>query len=148
MPAPRTTSTRTWRRLGTPVGFALAVLVVLLAPALVSSAGKKPKKTDGPYTLRVAGDYDGKGRAVVLKAAIALTGQVSDESGKEGLLVATGLTLDGAHFHGAGLVMGRPADFAGRLDGYAGDKNFRGARVLVRFRDVEGRTGFIAGVLD
>ncbi|HEX8916788.1 MAG TPA: hypothetical protein VF796_30840 [Humisphaera sp.] len=139
---------RAWRRLGAPAAFALAMVVVLLAPAVVRSAGKKPKKTDGPYTLTVAGDYTGVGRGLVVKRLVTLQGKVADESGTEGMLLATGLSMDGAHFRGTGLVMGRPADFVGRVDGYAGDKDFHGARVLVSFRDIEGRTGRVAGVLD
>ena len=127
-----------------------AVLLPLLAvPAPVDAAGKKPRRTDGPYNVTVGGSCAGRARAVVAGPVLAITAQVTDESsGAEGPLVATDLRIDGSHFRGKGVVFGRAATFAGRLDGYAGDKHFRGARVLCSFTDARGELhGRITGVL-
>lgn len=136
-----------WRPAGRRTLCGLALLLAV-APAVVNAAGKKPKKTDGPYNVTVGGSYTGQGRAVVAGRTILITAQIRNESGEVGLLIGTDLVIDGDHFHGAGLVFGRPATFTGRLDGYAGDKHFRGARVLCSVVDrAGGRTGRVAGVL-
>ena len=132
---------RTW-------GKCVVVLLLAMVPGLVSAAGKKPKKTDGPYTITVGGSYTGRGHAVVAGQLLTIKAQVTDESGSEGLLVGADLKIDGGHFRGTGLVCGRLATFTGRLDGYSDDRHFRGARVLCTFRESTGlRGGRVAGVL-
>lgn len=132
---------RTWAKY-------VIVLVLLLIPGLVNATGKKPKKTDGPYTISVGGSYTGRGHAVVAEQLLTISAEVTDGSGAEGLLVGVDLKIDGSHFKGTGLVCGRPATFTGRLDGYSEDKHFRGARILCSFRETNGsRGGRVAGVL-
>jgi hypothetical protein len=119
-----------------------------LVPTLVDAAGKKPKKTDGPYTITVGGSYSGRGQAQVAGQLLVIQAEVTDESGAKGMLIGADLRIDGGHFRGTGLVFGRPAIFSGRLDGYNGDKHFRGARILCNFKEVAGpRAGRVAGVL-
>jgi hypothetical protein len=130
----------------------LAVRCLLAAalaflPSVASGSGRQPKKTDGPYKLTFGGSCAGRGRAVVLKLAVTVLGEVEDAKGRKGLLVAA-MALDGDHCRGVGTVLGRPATFAGRLDGYAGDKHFRGARLLCSYTDSQGRSGRLAGPLD
>jgi hypothetical protein len=124
------------------------VCVIALGPMLVQGAGKQPKKTNGRYNVSVAGSCTGEGRATVRRGVVGFTANVTDESGNKGTLVGTGFAINGSHFSGPGLVMGRPALFWGRLDGYAGDKHFKGARLLCTYTEVGGdRTGRVAGVL-
>jgi hypothetical protein len=122
-----------------------ASLAVL--PSVVVGAGKKPKKTDGPYTITVGGSCTGGGKATVSKDAITVTADVEDAAGNKGVLKVT-LDVDGGHFQGDGTVFGVAANFFGRLDGYDGDKHFRGARVLCSYTDAQGRSGRFAGTLD
>ena len=124
----------------------LAALLVVL-PSVGLAVGKKPKKTDGPYNIAVGGSCAGGGRATVKKDTITVAADVTDEQGNAGTLSAT-LTVDGDHFEGNGTVLGRSANFFGRLDGYDGDKHFRGARLLCNYTDSQGRSGRLAGPLD
>lgn len=132
----------------------VVILSLVLLPVLAHAdlgrpkKPKKPRKTDGPYTVSVRGSYTGEGRALVAGFAVAITARVTDESGTQGMLVGTDLRMEGGYFQGTGVVCGRPAIFSGRLDGYNGDKHFRGARILCNFKEVAGpRGGRVAGVL-
>jgi hypothetical protein len=116
-------------------------------PSIAFGVGKKPKKTDGPYTLSVGGSVTGAGRASVKKDTITVFADVVDAGGNRGTLEVE-LDVDGDHFQGTGKVLGRAADFFGRLDGYDGDKHFRGARILCSFTDSQNRSGRLAGPLD
>ncbi|MDB5297264.1 MAG: hypothetical protein JWO31_3247 [Phycisphaerales bacterium] len=127
-------------------GRCLLAAALALAPTGLWAAGKQPKKTDGPYGLTIRGSCTGQGSASVKKGTITLSGQVRGHDGRTGS-VAADLTLDGDHFDGTGTVLDRPANFFGRLDGYDGDKHFRGARILCSYTDSEGRSGRIAGSL-
>jgi hypothetical protein len=139
-PAPRRGRPRLTARLALVVG--LAAL-----PVIGLGVGKKPKKTDGPYNIAVGGSCLGAGRATVKKDTITVSADVEDPFGNRGTLSVT-LTVDGDHFEGDGTVLGRAANFFGRLDGYDGDKHFRGARLLCSFTDSRGRSGRLAGPLD
>lgn len=141
---PSRNSTRTTRAF---VRFGL-VVVLAVAPAVVYAKGKKPKKTDGPYNVSIRGSYTGEGRAEVNGNKVSINAQVKDEYGADGALVGGNLKIDGDHFEGAGTVFGRSVTITGRLDGYDGDKHFRGARILCNFVETSGqRAGRIAGVL-
>jgi hypothetical protein len=144
IPATSSPARRTCGRLAARCLLAAALAAL---PSIAHGVGKKPKKTDGPYTLTVGGSCAGAGRATVKKDTISVTADVVDESGSRGTLSAT-LDVDGDHFEGNGTVLGVAADFFGRLDGYDGDKHFRGARILCSFTDARGRSGRLAGPLD
>jgi hypothetical protein len=128
------------------IGCCLLAASLLAVTPVVYAVGKKPKKTDGPYTITIGGSCTGSGRATVKKTTITIRAQVQDAQGNKGPLVAT-LVIDGDHFQGVGTVVDSPATFFGRLDGYDGDKTFRGARLLCSYTDSKGHSGRIAGPL-
>jgi hypothetical protein len=134
------------RRLATRGLLAASLLVLpsLVLPSVVHGVGKQPKKTDGLYAVFVNGSCTGRGTATVLKKVIAVVATAEDARGVKGLVVAT-LVLDGDHFRGVGTVIDRPATFFGRLDGYDGDKHFRGARLLCNYTDARGHSGRVVG---
>src|SRR6476661_8277210 len=55
---------------------AAVVAAVALVPAILSGAGKQPKKTDGGYTVTVGGYYEGSGTATVSPDRIRIRAQV------------------------------------------------------------------------
>ena len=120
----------------------------LLAPGTLRASGKQPKKTNGQYAVTVAGYYTGTGTADIKNKKIMIKATVRvDDSGPPVDLVAPDLELDGDHFAGAANAQGAKLQLKGRLDGYAGDKDFRGARLLCTYTDEAGHAGRIAGVL-
>lgn len=123
------------------------VVLFLTTPAVVWAVGRQPTRTDGTYQISVGAVCTGRGHAVVGGGRILLQANVKDRAGTSGVLVAPAMVLDGDHFQGTGTVMGRPATFIGRLDGYDQDKKFRGARLLCSFTDSAGHSGRVAGVL-
>lgn len=135
------------RHRGRIVACCVVACALVVLPSFVYAVGKKPKKTNGPYNILVGGSCAGAGRAIVKKDTITVTADVEDDGGNKGTLAAT-LTVDGDHFQGDGSVLGRAANFFGRLDGYDGDKHFRGARILCNYTDAAGRSGRMAGPLD
>lgn len=128
--------------------FALAALLAL-GPAVVHAKGKQPKKTDGVYKATVAGYYTGTGTATVSSKTITVTVKVTDANGNKGQFNAANMKLSGAHFRGVGKVMGQTVKITGRLDGYADEKGFRGARLLGSYTDAAGKkAGRLAGVIE
>jgi hypothetical protein len=128
------------------VGTAVAALA--LSSAVLSGAGKQPKKTDGDYTVTVGGYYEGSGTASVSPSQIKISAQVvvaGSKSDRKMKLNAPSLTLDGDHFSGTANVQGDKLKIVGRLDGYAGDPDFHGARLLLTYTDSAGHSGRIAG---
>ena len=124
---------------------------VALGPAILSGAGKQPKKTDGGYTVTVGGYYEGSGTASVSPGRIAISATVNiagSATGRDLKLNAPNLTLDGDHFTGTANVQGNKLDIRGRLDGYAGDPDFHGARLLLTYTDAAGHSGRIAGTFE
>ena len=124
------------------------VAAVALGPAFLSGAGKQPKKTDGRYTVTVGGYYEGSGTATVsperirIRATVVIAGSPADRKLN---LNAANLTLDGDHFSGTANVQGNKLTIRGRLDGYADDPDFHGARLLLTYTDSAGHSGRIAG---
>src|SRR5689334_22975406 len=124
------------------------VAALALGTGMLSGAGKQPKKTDGGYTVTVAGYYEGAGTADVSPDRIKISAQVVIAGGKSDRkmkLNAPNLTLDGDHFSGTGNVQGDKLTIVGRLDGYADDPDFHGARLLLTYTDSAGHSGRIAG---
>src|SRR4051794_32142153 len=84
------------------------VIMVLLGAALVfapvsdakTRAKSKPRKSDGSYTLTVAGFYTGTGKAVVTSGSVALSLSVTKESGGRTSTVALTMPLAGNRFSG------------------------------------------------
>lgn len=126
----------------------LLIVPLLLVSPTVRGVGKQPPRTNGPYPVVVRGSCEGEGRAVVAAGKIHIHAVVTDEAGNRGALTANNLTLSGPHFEGRGMVMGKKATFTGRLDGYDGDKHFKGARLLCNYTDATGRSGRVAGTLE
>ncbi|HTK76633.1 MAG TPA: hypothetical protein VL371_15305 [Gemmataceae bacterium] len=122
---------------------------IALGPSLLTGAGKQPKKTDGGYTVTVSGYYEGSGTADVSPGGIHINADVvvAGSGGRKLNLVAPNLTLDGDHFSGTANVQGNKLNVRGRLDGYAGDPDFHGARLLLTYTDSSGHSGRIAGTL-
>lgn len=119
-----------------------------LAPALLYAAGKQPKKTDGQYRVTVAGAYRGNGTVEVKNKKVNINAKMRAEGEAEADFVCPNLALDGDHFEGSGTFKGLNFIVRGRLDGYDGDKTFRGARVLCTYTDGAGHSGRIVGVLE
>ena len=120
---------------------------IALGPAFLVGAGKQPKKTDGGYTVTVGGYYEGSGTADVNPGQIRINADVvvAGGNGRKLNMVAPNLTLDGDHFSGTANVQGNKLTIRGRLDGYAGDPDFHGARLLLTYTDAAGHSGRIAG---
>jgi hypothetical protein len=124
------------------------VAAVALVPAILSGAGRQPRKTDGGYTVTVGGYYEGSGTARVspdrirIRAQVVVAGSPADRKLN---LNAPNLTLDGDHFSGTANVQGNRLTIHGRLDGYADDPDFHGARLLLTYTDSAGHAGRIAG---
>jgi hypothetical protein len=132
------------------INFALISTLLALAavgPVLLNAAGKQPKKTDGGYRVTVGGFYTGTGTADVRNKKVTIRAEVRSAGGGTGTLNCPNLKLDGDHFSGTGNLQGTKLTVRGRLDGYADDPDFRGARILCTYTDDAGNTGRIAGVL-
>jgi len=114
---------------------------------MLSGAGKQPKKTDGGYAVTVGGYYEGSGTADVSPDRIRINADVvvAGSDGRKLNMVAPNLTLDGDHFSGTANVQGNKLTIRGRLDGYADDPDFHGARLLLTYTDSAGHSGRIAG---
>jgi len=124
---------------------------IALGPTLLSGAGKQPKKTDGGYTVTVGGYYEGSGTATVSPGRIRIRAQVvvaGSPADRKLNLNAPNLTLDGDHFTGTANVQGNKLTIRGRLDGYADDPDFHGARLLLTYVDSAGHSGRIAGTFN
>jgi len=130
------------------LGQALLTGLLVCLPMFVKAIGVQPHNTNGRYTVEVRGSCQGVGEAVVAGGRIQIQVNVRDKTGTQGSLVVAAMELSGPNFRGDGMVMGRKAAFIGRLDGYGGDKHFKGARLLCSFTDEAGRSGRIAGVID
>jgi hypothetical protein len=133
-------------------GAAVAAAVLLLisvGSAIVGAKGKQPHKTDGTYEVSIGGYYAGTGTIGVASRAVSIAGKVTPRDMPDSTLdlSAPGLPLDGDHFEGTGTVGGKAVRVQGRLDGYAKEKHFKGARVLASYIDESGRRGRIAGTL-
>lgn len=129
--------------------FCSLVAVLLCGVGGVSSltgAGLQPKKTDGQYAITVGGYFQGSGTATVSSTRVRFRARVRNEAGRSSNF-ATFLRLDGDHFEGTANVAGTTFTFRGRLDGYAAERNFRGARILCNYTDGNGNVGKVAGVL-
>jgi hypothetical protein len=130
-------------------------VLAAVAPALLSADSEK--KVLGDYSVRVGGYYAGEGEATANEAGVFIRARVHREGSPNATvtLVAPNLKLDGAHFSGTGRIGGKPFKFAGRLDGYSGDKTFKGARILCTYTPdpnnpaspISDQVGRIAGVL-
>src|SRR3954451_15618811 len=116
---------------------ALLALASAVAPAVLRAAGKQPKKTEGTYSVTIGGYYTGIGTITVKNKKLRLDATVhtkADESAKLNF-VAPKLDLDGDHFTGTGNIQGIKVQIRGRLDGYADDPVFHGARCLCSYTD-------------
>jgi len=136
----------------------LAALGVLaaIAPGLLSA--DNPKKVAGDYSVKVGGYYTGDGSATVSDAGVQMVAPVHRDGFPDTLLSlrARNLKLDGNHFSGTGIIDTKSFKFVGRLDGYSGDKTFKGARILCTYTPADGnnpnspnagQVGRVAGVL-
>ena len=104
--------------------------------------------TNGTYITYVGGYLSGTGTSKVGGGAVILTATVTTADGVSTTLSAPSLTLTGDHFAGTGTASGcSPLDIVGRLDGYKGDTNFHGARILAYYTDGNGHNGKIGGVI-
>jgi len=136
----------------------LAALGVLaaVAPGLLSA--DNPKKVAGDYSVKVGGYYTGDGSATVSDAGVQIVAKVHRDGFPDTpvALRASNLKVDGAHFRGTGFIDRKPFKFVGRIDGYSGDKTFKGARILCTYTPAggnnpnspnAGQVGRVAGVL-
>lgn len=136
----------------------LAALGVLaaVAPGLLSA--DNPRKVAGEYSVKVGGYYAGEGSATVSDAGVQIRATVHRDGFPDTpvALRARNLKLDGDHFSGTGVIDTKPFKFVGRLDGYSGDKTFKGARILCTYTPAggnnpnspnAGQVGRVAGVL-
>jgi len=104
--------------------------------------------TDGTYFTYVGGYLSGVGKSRVGRGAVILTASVTTADGVSTTLSAPSLTLTGDHFVGTGTASGcSTLDIVGRLDGYKGDANFHGARILAYYTDGNGHNGKIGGYI-
>lgn len=128
----------------------LAAMFCALGPVTVlHGVGRQPKKTNGAYQVTVAGYYAGTGTLTVRgkKVAIQATVEPADGKGAKLKFIASNLALNGDHFTGTATIQGAQVNIRGRLDGYAGDPVFHGARCLCSYTDGGTHAGQIAGVL-
>src|SRR3954468_15715434 len=94
-------------------------IMVLLGAALVlapvsnakTRAKSKPRKSDGSYTLTVAGYYTGTGRAVVSSGSVGLNLSVARESGGKTSVVGLTMPLTGNRFSGDTTLAGLAVHF-------------------------------------
>lgn len=121
--------------------FILAILGAVLAIAPVSDAKNKakskPRKSDGSYTLTVAGFYSGTGKAVVAGGSVRMTLAVEPEArGGKGATIDLTMPITGNRFTGDSSLAGYAAHFDGRLDAPDDNKErtLRGVRLVCRMR--------------
>ena len=116
----------------------LVVLAITVAPTSNAKSRGKPRKSDGTYTLNVAGFVAGQGSAQVTpNVDVKLTLNVTAVRGGAAGQVSVTLPLNGAgRFQGDGTILGQPAFFEGRLDVPDDDKEraIRGVRLVCRLR--------------
>ena len=96
------------------------ILLILLAAAVVYPAyARNKKRTEvrpNNYTVSIGGYLVGQGKASVTATRLSISGYVTDDRGRKGTFLATNLVVDGLHFTGTGLAMGKPMTLEGRLD--------------------------------
>jgi hypothetical protein len=120
--------------------FILMALGAALVIAPVSDAKNKtrakPRKSDGSYTLTVAGFYSGAGRAVVSGGGVRLTLSVVPESGGKSAAIDFTMPVNGNRFTGDSTLAGNAVHFDGRLDAPDDEKErtIRGVRLVCRMR--------------
>jgi len=110
---------------------------LVLAPVSDARTRSKPRKSDGKYTLTVAGYYDGAGSAVVTSgSSVRLTLNVMQEAGGKSASVDLTMPLTGNRFTGDSTLAGYAVHFDGRLDVPDDDKErtLRGVRLVCRMR--------------
>jgi hypothetical protein len=114
-----------------------------------SPAEQQIPGTTGSYLTYIGGYLSGTGTSKVGGGAVILTAAVTTADGVSTTLSAPNLTLIGDHFSGTGTASGCPTlNIVGRLDGYQGDINFHGARILAYYTDGNGHNGKIGGVIE
>jgi hypothetical protein len=105
--------------------------------------------TTGSYLTYVGGYLAGTGTSKVGGGAVILSVAVTTADGVSTTLSAPSLTLTGDHFAGTATAAGcSTLNIVGRLDGYQGDTNFHGARILAYYTDNNGHNGKIGGVIE
>jgi len=86
-------------------------------PAQNGSSLKRPARSkNGTYELKFSGFYQGNATATVSDAAVAMTGELTDASGKVVKLNAASLPISNAFFEGVGIIGGAKVQIQGRLD--------------------------------
>ena len=117
----------------------LLVAAITLAPASNAKSRNKPRKSDGTYTLNVAGFYTGAGKATVASGSVHLTLVLSPEAGGKSATVDLTMGVTGNRFSGDASAFGKAIHFFdGRLDAPDDDKErtLRGVRLVCRMRIV------------
>jgi hypothetical protein len=118
----------------------LLALALTFAPVSSARSRNKPRKSDGNYTLTVAGFYTGQGNAqVTAGSGVRLTLSLVPETGGRAGTVDVTLPLTGNRFSGDGTLLGRPLHFDGRLDAPDDEKErtLRGVRLVCRMRTTD-----------
>jgi len=128
-------------------GFIVAALLAL-CPGF-AHAKEKDKKTDGAYTISVAGFAKGEGQATASGSTVSITATVTDEDGNKGSLTASGLAVDAKlHVTGTGTILGQSMTLSGRLDPVTDkDNSLKTQRLVLTFKTAGGSHGRIVGYI-
>jgi hypothetical protein len=129
---------------------ALLGAAITLAPVSNARSRYKPRKSDGTYTLNVAGYYTGQGNAqVTTGAGVHLTLSMTPESGGKSGSVDVTLPLTGNRFSGESTLFGKPVHFDGRLDVPDDDRErtLRGVRLVCRLKTTDPKDSKYASVI-
>jgi hypothetical protein len=127
----------------------VAMALLAFSPVVARAKEDKDKKTDGSYTVSVAGFAKGEGQATASGSTVSVTATVTDEEGNKGTLTASGLTVDAKkHVTGSGTVLGQSMTLSGRLDPVTDkDNSLKTQRLVLTFKTAGGAHGRIVGYI-
>src|SRR4051812_16663756 len=116
----------------------LLLAAISVAPNSDAKSRSKPRRSDGTYSLNVAGFYTGTGKAQVTSGSVHLTLSLSPEAGGRSNSVDVTMALTANRFTGETTAFGKAIHLEGRLDVPDDDKEraLRGVRLVCRLRIV------------
>ena len=116
----------------------LLAVAISVAPSSDAKTRNKPRKSDGTYSLKVAGFYTGSGNAMVTPGSIQLSLTLSPEQGGKSSALGVTMSLANNRFVGDTTAFGKAIHLEGRLDVPDDEKEraLRGVRLVCRMRIV------------